>query len=584
MTVTDSALRPLTPLLDSIEGPAEIKALKTNQRIQLAAELRHYLLWSVQQSGGHFGAGLGVIELTIALHSILNLPEDRLVWDVGHQAYPHKVLTGRRDALTSIRTSQGLTPFPTREESLFDAFGVGHSSTSISAALGMAIASQRQGKAHQHVAVIGDGALTAGMAFEALNHAAQTGASMTVILNDNDMSISPNVGSLATYLDSSQAGDLFTSLGFSYHGPLDGHDLQTLPDTLADIIQRPGMKLVHVQTIKGKGYPPAEADPVGFHALAKVEPKEAKQNTPQGKKFSRIFSDWICDTAANDDRLLAITPAMREGSDLVRFSERYPERYFDVGIAEQHAVTLAAGMACEGAKPVVAIYSTFLQRGYDQLVHDVALQNLDVLLAVDRAGLVGEDGPTHSGVFDISFSRCLPNLAILCPSDEQETYLALNAGYQHKGPAIVRYPRGAGRGAKVDATAASWEFGKACIGHLGQRSQAVLAFGPVVHTLLPLCEDLDITLVDMRFVAPLDESLLDSLHTRITHFITVEEHQIAGGAGSAVAEYLARQSYEGKVEHWGIEHRYIPHGSQEEQRQWCALDSESLKHKLKALP
>ncbi|MDH2433860.1 1-deoxy-D-xylulose-5-phosphate synthase [Pokkaliibacter sp. MBI-7] len=577
--------RPSTPLLDQIDQPAAVRQLPGNALPLLADQLRRYLLWSVSQSGGHFGAGLGVIELTVALHHVLDLPHDQLIWDVGHQAYPHKVLSGRRDALVQIRQAEGPAPFPSRDESPYDAFGVGHSSTSISAGLGMAIAFGRQivrpeGVTPRVVCVIGDGAFTAGMAFEAINHAAQTGVDLTVILNDNDMSISPNVGSLATYLDSSHAGELFTALGFSYHGPLDGHDLSQLPQQLDSIIHQPGLHLIHVLTRKGKGFTPAEADPVGFHAIAKLEP--ASTTNAKGPKYSRIFSDWICAMAVQDQRLLAITPAMREGSDLIAFSQQFPERYFDVGIAEQHAVTLAAGMACASAKPVVAIYSTFLQRAYDQLIHDVAIQNLDVLFAIDRAGLVGEDGPTHAGVYDISFLRCIPNMLLLCPSDEAETRAALTTAYHYPGPAAVRYPRGHGPGNLPDHSLPQLPLGQARPLHHGQRI-AVLAFGPILHDIKEAALELNCSLADMRFVKPLDAELLERWMQTHEQIVTIEEHAIAGGAGSAVAEHLLNKGYTGRITHLGIEDRYIPHGSADQQRQWCGLDRLSLKHRLEAL-
>ena len=577
--------RPSTPLLDKIDQPAAVRQLPGNDLPLLADQLRRYLLWSVSQSGGHFGAGLGVIELTVALHHVLDLPHDQLIWDVGHQAYPHKVLSGRRDALVQIRQAEGPAPFPSRDESPYDAFGVGHSSTSISAGLGMAIAFGRQTVRPEDVTprvvcVIGDGAFTAGMAFEAINHAAQTGVDLTVILNDNDMSISPNVGSLATYLDSSHAGELFTALGFSYHGPLDGHDLSQLPQQLDNIIHQPGLHLIHVLTRKGKGFTPAEADPVGFHAIAKLEP--ASTTNAKGPKYSRIFSDWICAMAVQDQRLLAITPAMREGSDLIAFSQQFPERYFDVGIAEQHAVTLAAGMACASAKPVVAIYSTFLQRAYDQLIHDVAIQNLDVLFAIDRAGLVGEDGPTHAGVYDISFLRCIPNMLLLCPSDEAETRAALTTAYHYPGPAAVRYPRGHDPGNLPDHSLPQLTLGQARPIHHGQRI-AVLAFGPILHDIKEAALELNCSLADMRFVKPLDAELLERWMQTHEQIVTLEEHAIAGGAGSAVAEHLLNKGYTGRITHLGIEDRYIPHGSAEQQRQWCGLDRLSLKRRLEAL-
>ncbi|MBP8030440.1 MAG: 1-deoxy-D-xylulose-5-phosphate synthase, partial [Pseudomonadales bacterium] len=485
------SLRPHTPLLDTVDGPARLRELDEEQLPELARQLREYLLYSVGQSGGHFGAGLGVVELTVALHYVYNTPEDRLVWDVGHQTYPHKILTGRREDMLTIRQQDGLSGFPKRSESVYDTFGVGHSSTSISAALGMALAAKSQGIKRKTVAVIGDGAMTAGMAFEALNHAGHTGANMLVVLNDNNMSISHNVGGLATYFAKLWASkfyttvrsggkkvlakippaftlaqrteehmkgmvapaSLFEELGFNYIGPIDGHNLHDLVHTLNNLRDLEGPQLLHIITTKGKGFAPAEADPVGYHALSKIEaaPKkiQAVDDKPKGKKYQDIFGDWLCDMATVDKQLIGITPAMGEGSGMVTFSERFPDRFLDVAIAEQHAVTLAAGLACDGMKPVVAIYSTFLQRAYDQLIHDVALQNLDVLFAIDRAGLVGEDGATHAGSYDLSYLRCIPNMLVMAPSDENECRQQLYTGYQHTGPAAVRYPRGTGPNALV---------------------------------------------------------------------------------------------------------------------------------------
>ncbi|WP_305856781.1 1-deoxy-D-xylulose-5-phosphate synthase [Balneatrix alpica] len=570
--------RPATPLLDSLNLPQDLRQCSIDTLVQLADEVRHYLLWSVGQSGGHFGAGLGVVELSLALHHLLNTPEDVLIWDVGHQAYPHKLLTGRMQDLPRIRQRNGLAPFPCREESPYDCFGVGHSSTSISAALGMAIAKRQLGKPVRSVAVIGDGACTAGMAFEAINHAAQTGVDLSVILNDNDMSISPNVGSLATYLDSSHAHELFSALGFHYHGPLDGHDLPTLVPQLAHLLQQPGLHLIHVQTRKGKGFAPAEADPVGFHAIGKLAPAHSPAPAPR-PKYSNIFGQWLCDQAAADPRLLAITPAMREGSDLIAFSERYPERYFDVGIAEQHALTLAAGMACAGAKPVVAIYSTFLQRAYDQLIHDIALQDLDVLLALDRAGLVGEDGPTHAGVYDISFLRCIPNMVIMAPADEAETRALLNTGYHYPGPAAVRYPRGHGPGLAPGHSLEPLPLGKARLLQPGHEL-AILAFGPLLYDALPLATEWQATLVDMRFVKPLDTQLLDQLAQSHPYIVTLEEQALAGGAGSAVNEYLLGQGFKGQILNLGLPDCYLAHGSPSQQREDAGLDPNSLRQRI----
>ena len=539
--------RPSTPLLDRIDDTESLRALDESQLPELADELRAFLLWSVGQTGGHFGAGLGVIELTIALHYVYHTPDDRLLWDVGHQAYPHKILTGRREQMASLRQKNGLAAFPRRSESPYDTFGVGHSSTSISAGLGMAIAAGLQGLDRRTVAVIGDGALTAGMAFEALNHASEVEANMLVVLNDNDMSISRNVGGLSNYLAkilSSRTyshmregskkvlskippawelarkteehakgmlvpGTLFEELGWNYIGPIDGHDLPTLVRTLKNMRELKGPQFLHVITQKGKGFSPAEADPIGYHAITKLEPK-APSNGASKPKFSNIFGQWLCDMAEQDERLIGITPAMKEGSDLIAFSERFPRRYFDVAIAEQHAVTLAAGMACEGAKPVVAIYSTFLQRGYDQLIHDVAVQNLDVLFAIDRAGLVGEDGPTHAGSFDLSYLRCLPNMLIMAPADENETRQMLTTGYLHEGPAAVRYPRGTGPGVPIDPALEPLPIGKGLLTRRGEKV-AILCFGTLHQQASKAAEALNATVANMRFVKPLDTQLIAEL-------------------------------------------------------------------------
>ncbi|MFT6519486.1 MAG: 1-deoxy-D-xylulose-5-phosphate synthase, partial [Candidatus Azotimanducaceae bacterium] len=536
--------RPATPLLDSLADPTDLRRLSGEQLPQLAEELRHFLLFTVGQTGGHFGAGLGVIELTIALHYAFETPRDQLVWDVGHQTYPHKILTGRREQMGSLRQRGGVAPFPSRDESPYDTFGVGHSSTSISAALGMAIAARLAERSQRTVAIIGDGAITAGMAFEALNHAADTGADMLVILNDNAMSISKNVGGLAKYFarilssrlylsmrEGSKKllsriphawelakrteehmkgmvvpGTLFDELGLNYMGPIDGHDLETLVSTLENIKDLKGPQFLHIITQKGKGYGPAEASPVGTHSLSKIEAsprdKTGESNRPS---YSNVFGRWLVDMADQEPRLVGITPAMREGSDMVAFSEKHPGRYFDVAIAEQHAVTLAAGLACQGAMPVVAIYSTFLQRAYDQLIHDVAIQNLNVLFAIDRAGLL-EDGPTHSGAFDLSFLRCVPNLIIMAPSDENETRQMLYTGFVYQGPAAVRYPRGKGPGTEVQTQMTALPIGKARVCREGQ-DIAILAFGVTLAPALQAAAELNATVVDMRFVKPLDEAL-----------------------------------------------------------------------------
>ncbi|RRV22184.1 1-deoxy-D-xylulose-5-phosphate synthase [Pseudomonas sp. o96-267] len=612
--------RPLTPLLDSANTPDELRRLAEADLETLADELRQYLLYSVGQSGGHFGAGLGVIELTIALHYVFDSPDDRLVWDVGHQAYPHKILTGRRERMGTLRQKDGLAAFPRRSESEYDTFGVGHSSTSISAALGMAIAARLKGEKRKSVAVIGDGALTAGMAFEALNHATDVGANMLVILNDNDMSISKNVGGLSNYLAkiiSSRTyasmregskkilsrlpgaweiarkveehakgmlvpGTLFEELGWNYVGPIDGHDLPTLLATLRNMRDLDGPQFLHVVTKKGKGFAPAEADPIGYHAITKLEPATpvAAPKKPSGPKYSNVFGQWLCDMAAVDSRLVGITPAMKEGSDLVAFSERFPERYFDVAIAEQHAVTLAAGMACEGAKPVVAIYSTFLQRAYDQLIHDVAVQHLDVLFAIDRAGLVGEDGPTHAGSFDLSYLRCIPGMLVMAPSDENELRRMLTTGHLFDGPAAVRYPRGSGPNAPLDAGLEPLEIGKAVVRRQG-KGVALLAFGVQLAEALRVGETLDATVVDMRFVKPLDENLLRELAGSHELLVTIEENSIMGGAGSAVSEFFAAKNRQVAMLHLGLPDYYVEHAKPSQMLAECGLDEAGIEHAVR---
>jgi len=569
--------RPNTPLLDGVNSPQDLKLLDIYQLPQLADELREYLLYSVGKSGGHFGAGLGVIELTIALHYVYDTPEQKLVWDVGHQAYPHKILTGRREQLPSIRQEDGLHAFPHRDESIYDTFGVGHSSTSISAALGMAIADRLKGNEKQSIAVIGDGAITAGMAFEALNHAGHDGANLLVVLNDNDMSISENVGALnkafsrvfssKTYSHLREnskkvlknlppmlefarkaeehmkgmvaPGTLFEELGFNYVGPIDGHDVIDLVQTLRNIKTFKGPQFLHVATQKGKGFLPAENEPIKYHAITKIEP-QAETVTPKTAskpKYSNVFGQWLCDMASIDDKLIGVTPAMREGSDLVAFSAKFPDRYHDVAIAEQHAVTVAAGMACEGFKPVVAIYSTFLQRAYDQLIHDVALQNLDVLFAIDRAGLVGEDGPTHAGSFDYTYLRCIPNMVVMAPKDEAECRAMLSTGYQYQGPAAVRYPRGTGPGAAVPQHLETLSIGKAEVLRTGS-NVALLAFGSMVEPCRTVAEQLNATLINMRFIKPIDADAIIQAAQNHSLIVTVEENAIMGGAGSAVTEVL----------------------------------------------
>jgi 1-deoxy-D-xylulose-5-phosphate synthase len=609
--------RPMTPLLDSAATPAGLRRLGEAELETLADELRSELLYTVGQTGGHFGAGLGVIELTIALHYVFDTPDDRLVWDVGHQAYPHKILTDRRQRMATLRQKEGLAAFPRRAESEYDTFGVGHSSTSISAALGMAIAARLQGSERKSIAVIGDGALTAGMAFEALNHAPEVNANMLVILNDNDMSISRNVGGLSNYLAkilSSRTyasmregskkvlsrlpgaweiarrteeyakgmlvpGTLFEELGWNYIGPIDGHDLPTLIATLRNMRDLKGPQFLHVVTKKGKGFAPAEVDPIGYHAITKLEPVDAPTTAvvkkASGPKYSGVFGQWLCDMAEADPRLVGITPAMKEGSDLVEFSERFPERYFDVAIAEQHAVTLAAGMACEGAKPVVAIYSTFLQRGYDQLIHDVAVQNLDVLFAIDRAGLVGEDGPTHAGSFDLSYLRCIPGMLIMTPSDENELRSMLTTGHRFNGPAAVRYPRGTGPNALITQALEPIEIGKGVIRREGSKT-ALLVFGVQLAEALKVADKLDATVVDMRFVKPLDEALVRDIASRHELLVTIEENAIMGGAGSAVSEFLAREDILRSVLHLGLPDVYVEHAKPAQMLSECGLDEAGI--------
>ncbi|HCF7382001.1 TPA: 1-deoxy-D-xylulose-5-phosphate synthase [Pseudomonas aeruginosa] len=605
--------RPATPLLDRASSPAELRRLGEADLETLADELRQYLLYTVGQTGGHFGAGLGVVELTIALHYVFDTPDDRLVWDVGHQAYPHKILTERRELMGTLRQKNGLAAFPRRAESEYDTFGVGHSSTSISAALGMAIAARLQGKERKSVAVIGDGALTAGMAFEALNHASEVDADMLVILNDNDMSISHNVGGLSNYLAkilSSRTyssmregskkvlsrlpgaweiarrteeyakgmlvpGTLFEELGWNYIGPIDGHDLPTLVATLRNMRDMKGPQFLHVVTKKGKGFAPAELDPIGYHAITKLEAPGSAPKKTGGPKYSSVFGQWLCDMAAQDARLLGITPAMKEGSDLVAFSERYPERYFDVAIAEQHAVTLAAGMACEGMKPVVAIYSTFLQRAYDQLIHDVAVQHLDVLFAIDRAGLVGEDGPTHAGSFDISYLRCIPGMLVMTPSDEDELRKLLTTGYLFDGPAAVRYPRGSGPNHPIDPDLQPVEIGKGVVRRRGGRV-ALLVFGVQLAEAMKVAESLDFTVVDMRFVKPLDEALVRELAGSHELLVTIEENAVMGGAGSAVGEFLASEGLEVPLLQLGLPDYYVEHAKPSEMLAECGLDAAGI--------
>lgn len=610
--------RPVTPLLDGIDHPQQLRLLERSQLEQVADELRQFILYAAGQSGGHFGANLGVIELTVALHYCFNTPNDRLIWDVGHQAYPHKVLTGRREQLTTIRAKDGLAAFPTREESVFDTFGVGHSSTAISAGLGMALARRYQKNPCEVVSIIGDGAMTAGMAFEAMNDAVAHDADLIVVLNDNDMSISCSTGGFAKHLAAiwqkgesvhineqgeafvkphpdwlynsrlhaaatDAADNLFKAIGFDYFGPFDGHDVQTLVQVFTALKKRKGPRLLHVYTKKGKGFAPAEVEQIKYHAINRLSTAAASTLAP---KYSDVFGQWLCDEAAQDERLLAITPAMCEGSGMVKFAQDYPERYFDVAIAEQHAVTLAAGMACEGLKPVVAIYSTFLQRGYDQLIHDVALQNLDVTFGIDRAGLVGEDGPTHAGAYDYAYMRTIPNLVIMAPKDENECRQMLHTAYQYKGPAAVRYPRGNGLGVVIQQHMTALALGKAeIVAELNTRYEdviAILAFGSRVQSAVDAAQslaaqlDVRICVVNMRFVKPLDEALILSLAEQTRLFVTVEEHAIMGGAGSAVNEYLAKANVVKPVLNLGLDDVFMHQATHSQMLAQAGLDAQGI--------
>lgn len=602
-------------LLERINSPAQLRELTRAQLIPLAAELRAFLIHTLNQCGGHFAANLGTVELTIALHYVFNTPYDPIIWDVGHQAYAHKILTGRREQLSRIRKTDGLAPFPSRDESSLDSFGVGHSSTSISAALGFSVAAKKNNTGQKAIAVIGDGAMTAGMAFEALNHAGDLHADLLVVLNDNDMSISNNVGALSNYfarilssklyssvregskkiLESIPSvrklakrteehvkgmlvpGTLFEELGFNYIGPIDGHDLPLLLNTFNNVQQLSGPQLIHVITTKGKGYIAAEENPITYHSVNPqfLAPLSTITNLPKPKTYANVFGRWICDMAAIDERLVAITPAMREGSDLVAFSERYPDRYFDVGIAEQHAVTFAAGLACAGQKPVVAIYSTFLQRAYDQLIHDVALQNLPVLFALDRAGIVGGDGATHHGCFDLSYLRCIPNMTIMTPSSENELRQMLFTGFQLTTPCAVRYPRGAGKGEHVKPIMSSIPLGKAEICRKGQ-SVALLAFGTLLHPALSVGDTLDATVINMRFVKPLDEKLLRNLAKTHDLLVSLEENVKVGGAGSAVSEFLHQQGIPCDVLILGLPDRFIKQGDPKTLLAQADLDATSI--------
>lgn len=607
------------PMLDQIVSPAELRSLEKEQLPELCDELREFLLQSVSGSGGHFSAGLGTVELTVALHYVFNTPEDRLIWDVGHQAYPHKALTGRRDRLSSIRKEGGLSGFPKRSESEYDTFGVGHSSTSISAALGMTIAAKQQGIDRQSVAIIGDGALTAGMAYEALNHAGDLDARMLVVLNDNDMSISPNVGGLSKYLARLLSGPLYSSIreqgkkilsgtpgmknfarraeehtkgmlmpgtmfeemGFVYYGPVDGHDVLELVRMFENIRDIDEPRFVHVVTKKGKGYEPAENDPCAYHGVSSFDLKQGlvKSSKPSTPTYTQVFGQWLCDIAASDERVIGITPAMREGSGLVEFSEQFPDRYFDVAIAEQHAVTLAAGMACDGMKPIVAIYSTFLQRAYDQLIHDVAIQNLPVVFAIDRAGLVGADGATHAGNYDLSYLRCIPNMIVMAPVDENECRQMLYTAYLQDGPTAVRYPRGKGVGIEPVNTMTAMEVGKAVPLKSG-RSIAILLFGSLLEAAQEAANTLDASLVNMRFVKPLDEVMILELASTHDVIVTLEDNAVQGGAGSAVSEYLARQGVVIPVLHLGIPDQYQDHAEREAQLAEIGLSAEGIIHQV----
>ena len=606
---------PSTPLLDSLKTLDALRNFSSSDLLSLADEIREFLLYSTKHSGGHFGAGLGVVELTVALHHVFNTPNDKIVWDVGHQAYPHKILTGRKEKMLSMRQKDGLHPFPSREESNFDAFGVGHSSTSIGAALGMSIANPT----NKYISVIGDGAITAGMAYEAMAHAGSIDEDLLVILNDNNMSISNNTGGISNYLAKIWSskwyiqireggksvlrmipsakrfakktethikgflspGALFEELGFQYIGPMDGHNLKDLVRTLKNINDLSGPVFLHLVTQKGKGFIPAEKDPIKFHALSKIETSTSKNIGP---KYQEVFGEWLCEKAeSGDTNLVAITPAMSEGSGMTEFAQRFPNQFFDVAIAEQHSMTFAAGLACEGKKPVLAIYSTFLQRAYDQLIHDVAIQNLDVLLAIDRAGFVGEDGATHAGIFDLTYLRCIPNLTIMVPANENECWQMFDFGYSLNGPAAVRYPRGNAPGENIEKNTNTIELGKAKILELKESATvAILSFGSLLDISEEVAKEIDATLVDMRFVKPLDESLLRELSTSHDLFVTVEENVIAGGAGSAVNEFVNANSLPIKLLNFGIPDEFPVVGSPEDQKQAAELTKENLLAKIKS--
>lgn len=604
----------MSKLLDTIQSPEQLRKLERKELHALASELREFLVNSVSQTGGHLSSNLGVVELTIALHYVFNTPEDRLVWDVGHQTYPHKILTGRREAMSELRKPQGIAGFPRRSESAYDTFGTGHSSTSISAALGMAVAAQKAGLERRSVAIIGDGAMTAGMAFEALNNAGAMDSNILVILNDNDMSISPNVGALNNYLAKLLSGRLYTTMrrsgekvlnvvppvrefakraeehvkgmvtpgtlfeefGFNYIGPIDGHDLDVLITTLKNIRELKGPQFLHVATQKGHGYQPAEDNPGKYHGVGKFDPSNGCATASSGKKtYTQVFSDWLVDMAEQDERLIGITPAMCDGSGLNAFAERFPERFYDVGIAEQHALTFAAGMACDGLKPVVAIYSTFLQRAYDQFIHDIALQNLPVVFAIDRAGLVGADGPTHAGSFDLSFLRCIPNIVIMTPSDENECRQMLYTAYQHEGPSAVRYPRGSGTGVSISKQMQALPIGKAEIRRTGSRV-AILAFGSMLSPALQAAETLDATVANMRFVKPLDIAIVQTLAQQHELIVTIEENAIMGGAGAAVMEAMQALGLNTATLCLGLPDTFIEHGVHETMLAECGLNAAGI--------
>ena len=611
--------KPKTPLLDKVSAPSDIRSFSIGELEILSDELREFLLFSVGQTGGHLGGGLGVIELTIVLHHLYNTPYDNLVWDVGHQAYPHKILTGRKDKIHTVRKKDGLAPFPTISESEYDAFGVGHSSTSISAILGMAVGALKNDSDKKHVAIIGDGAMTAGMAFEALSHSGHLKPNILVILNDNDMSISENIGGLSNYFSRIWAskiykgikksgasvlkplpqayhlarkvetqmkamvapGTIFEELGFNYVGPIDGHNIKEMVDVISNLKDFEGPQFLHVITKKGAGLDPAESDRIGFHAIGKIN--SIKSDSSPKPKYQDIFSDWIVDMAEKDESLVAITPAMREGSGLVDFSQKYPDRYFDVAIAEQHSVTFAAGLSLEKKKPVVAIYSTFLQRAYDQFIHDVAVQNLDVTFALDRAGLVGEDGPTHSGNYDIAYLRCIPNIILMTPSDENETRLLLTTAFKHEGPAAVRYPRGAGPNTSVDSNLKCLEVGKARVVRESASKVVFLNFGALLDKAIEVSEKMDFTLIDMRFVKPLDHVILKKYLSKSEYFVSLEDGSIAGGAGSAVQEFCSIESINVKSILLGIPDRFIEHASREEMLESAGLSVTKILDRLKPL-